>query len=649
MATKKKMLQAAAGQAGGAGLDITEVFSTYLYDGNGATQTITNDIDLAGEGGLVWGKSRTDNGVHSLYDTERGVQKPLFSNATNAQGDDSAGGSTSGLYQFNSDGFNLGSDWAGNINVSGQDMASWTFRKAPKFFTCLTYTGTGPGSATNEQQVSHNLEAKPGIVIIKSTVSGDWWVFTDVIDGSNDYGYLNQTSAFGNSGNNVATDSVFNVGGALNTSGETYVAYLFANNNGDGEFGPDGDQDIIKCGSYTGNGSTDGPEIDLGFEPQWVLVKRTDDGANWLLMDAMRGIPTGDEANLLLPNASGSEADYANLWGINLLPTGFKPNVTQSQINASGGTYIYMAIRRGPLAQPESGTEVFEVATRTSGLPSFKAPFAVDMGLVRKGTNTAGGVYNASRLTGTKFLYTNGTDAEANDNGFVWDFMDGFANDGGENNTVISWMWKRAPGFFDVVAYTGNGTAGRTVSHNLGVAPEMMWVKCRSHSGENWAVYHSALGASKFLELNNTSATINGTTRFAGVAPTSSVFSVGQDNSVNGSGKTYIAYLFASLDGVSKVGSYTGNGSSQTIDCGFTSGARFVLIKKTSGTGDWIVHDTVRGIVGSSGADPWLELHTTNAEQSGFNVVEPDSSGFAVTTFNDWNENNHNYIFYAIA
>jgi hypothetical protein len=129
---------------------------------------------------------------------------------------------------------------------------------------------------------------------------------------------------------------------------------------------------------------------------------------------------------------------------------------------------------------------------------------------------------------------------------------------------------------------------------------------------------------------------------------TSSVFTVGgTSDDFNKSSNNYIAYLFATLAGVSKVGSYTGNGTGQNIDCGFSSGARFVLIKKTSGTGDWIVHDSVRGIV--SGNDGFLELNTTNAENSNFDVVDPYASGFAVTTFNDWNENGSSYIFYAIA
>ena len=109
-----------------------------------------------------------------------------------------------------------------------------------------------------------------------------------------------------------------------------------------------------------------------------------------------------------------------------------------------------------------------------------------------------------------------------------------------------------------------------------------------------------------------------------------------------------IAYLFASLPGVSKVGSYTGNGTSQTIDCGFSSGARFVLIKRTDAGGNWLVVDTERGLV--SGNDPVLLLDATNAEQTNLDIVDPTSSGFIVNgTSANWNASGGSYIFYAIA
>jgi len=127
--------------------------------------------------------------------------------------------------------------------------------------------------------------------------------------------------------------------------------------------------------------------------------------------------------------------------------------------------------------------------------------------------------------------------------------------------------------------------------------------------------------------------------------PTDTYFDVDFDI-INGN-DTYIAYLFATVAGVSKVGSYTGNGTSQTIDCGFSTGARFVLIKRTDSTGDWHVYDSERGIV--AGNDPRLELNTTDAEDTGSDDIDPVSSGFSVTSNADVNTNTAEYIFLAIA
>ena len=131
--------------------------------------------------------------------------------------------------------------------------------------------------------------------------------------------------------------------------------------------------------------------------------------------------------------------------------------------------------------------------------------------------------------------------------------------------------------------------------------------------------------------------------------PTSSVFTVGTDNDVNARSANYVAYLFASVTGVSKVGTYTGNGSSQTINCGFTTGARFVLVKRTDSTGDWVVFDSARGIV--SGNDPYLRLNSTAAEVTDKDAVDTDSTGFVVneTSGPNINTNGATYIYLSIA
>ena len=639
MATKKKMLQAAAGQAGGAGLDITEVFSTYLYDGNGATQTITNDIDLAGEGGLVWQKIRTGTYSHSFVDTERGGQNTLQSNGTDAQVDRGSDFITS----FNSDGFSIGADAL--INQNGQDYASWTFRKAPKFFDVVTYTGDG----TNGRSISHNLGSAPGMMLIKKTSSADdWRVFHR--SQPNKYAAINSTfqfqtdggNIFGNPSNGTATaptSTHFTVANdaSVNQSGGTYVAYVFAHNDGDGGFGPDGDQDIIKCGSYSQSSASD-VDVDLGFEPQFVIVKRSDDVSQWYVLDEMRGFLAGSNSTssrTLYANLSNAEADFT----IQKTATGF--TWPSGQYGSGTQQYIYMAIRRGPLAQPESGTEVFAPVLGDGNTPGITTNFPVDFAILKENKTNTSNIKASSRLTGPEYLLTHATNAGNNDSSHSFDHMDGWFSTALTTN-AISWSWKRAPGFFDVVAYSGTGTE-RGVPHNLGVTPEMLIIKARDFAGKEWFVHHTGLTSwAKVLQLQSTAAEINGDT--GGNLPTATTFPVNASSNVNGSGYNYIAYLFASLPGISKVGSFShSNGSNTTVDCGFTSGARFVLVKQTDLADNWFVFDTERGITVSD--SPRLFLNTTSAE-FGASYIEPTSSGFIIKN-GFWSAGD--YIFYAIA
>ena len=649
MATKKKMLQAAAGQAGGAALDITDVFSTYLLDNSG---TVVNGIDLAGEGGLLWTKHRSGGALsfyqnHFLYDTERGYGSTdyLHSNNTDAAG--ATGAIASG--SFNSDGFTTG----GNI-FGGNEWASWTFRKAPKFFTCVTYTGDSNATQT----VNHDLGSVPGMIIIKKTDGTSHWTVYHRSAGSYRL-RLNTTEAQDENGfwATSPTDTAFTLSNSdVKSDGATYVAYLFAHNDGDGGFGPDGDADVIKCGSYTGNGSTDGPEINLGFEPQWVMIKNVDAQADWALLDSMRGIATGGTDPLLMPNQTNAELttnDYAELTA-----TGLKIKTLNSRFNTSGNNYIYMAIRRGPLAQPESATEVFDMGFRqsssSSGQPIFNAAFPVDllMTYYRSGSASLNTTV-LPRLTLPNGMVSALTGAESNKNyadGFDWNA--GINNDGlsyGATTDVLSYMFRRAPGFFDAVAYTGTGSI-RTVSHNLTVPPEMMLLKKRdSASNSNWSVYHKDLNggtdsAEYYLRLETTNVETRNINYWDSTSPTDSVFTLGNQIRVNGAGNTFIAYLFATVPGVSKVGSITGTGSEQTIDCGFTSGARFVLIKRVSSTSDWLVFDTTSGI--AVGNDPVLRLNSTDSEGSS-DIINPHSSGFTINS--TFGASGVEFIFYAIA
>ena len=638
MATKKKMLQAAAGNAGGAGLDVDEVFSTYLYDGNGSTQTITNGIDLAGEGGLVWIKQRDGSAIHGLVDTERGRTVYLDTNSVRANR--TTNGPTYDLTSFNSDGFSLGQNWELYGNNNGNTYASWTFRKAPKFFDVVTYTGNGP---SNTQNISHNLGADVGMLVVKATSTADNWHTWHRGFGDNGYIMLNATNAkstYADLWDDTApTSTHFTVSDSCNTNNVTYVAYLFAHNDGDGDFGPDG-SDIIKCGSYTGNGSTTGPVIDLGFEPQWLLIRNVDRADDWVLIDSMRGIPSSSDGPAVLrPESSAAEyasgSSFSQSSRVDLTATGFDVKSSNSRVNGSNQNMIYIAIRR-PMAMPESATDCFAVNAWSSGEPNWTSGFPVDFSMVKSTASSAW--YQMDRLRGEKGLGSHSTDAESSQTWTAFDNQNGFGNLGADS-TYYSWMWKRAPNYMDVVAYTGNGTAGRTVSHNLGVAPEMMWVK-RRDGASSWITYWESLGATKgtFMDTN---APFTSTSYWNDTAPTNSVFSLG-NGSTNTSSGTFITYLFATLAGISKVGSVTHSGTTN-VDCGFSAGSRFVLLKRTDASGDWYIYDSTRGIV--SGNDPYLLLNSSAAEVTNTDYIDPLSSGFTITSSFTAGD----YIFYAIA
>ena len=206
-------------------------------------------------------------------------------------------------------------------------------------------------------------------------------------------------------------------------------------------------------------------------------------------------------------------------------------------------------------------------------------------------------------------------------------------------------LFRSAPGFFDEVCYTGTGSSPLNISHNLTVVPEMMIIKNRSFAA-SWAVYVAPLGNTHSLLLDDIGGQLG--SFWNNTSPTISQFTVGTGTAVNGA-YTFVAYLFATVAGISKVGSYTGNGSSQTINCGFAAGARFILIKRTDSTGDWYVWDSARGIV--SGDDPHLSLNTTAAEVTTDDSIDPDSTGFIVNQLGatNINVNTATYIYLAIA
>jgi hypothetical protein len=370
-------------------------------------------------------------------------------------------------------------------------------------------------------------------------------------------------------------------------------------------------------------------------------------GYDWFLADSMRDFGA-NSVSILRPNLGSAELTGNNTVKVN--STGFVAN-----IGLANTTYIYLAIRR-PNKPPTSGTEVYNAIARTgtgAAATVTGVGFAPDLVTIQSRSNTRPSSW-IDRLRGSsKYIVTAYTDAEVTDaTGVVSIDMDGcslgtLGNFNADSNTFINHFFRRAPGFMDEVCDTGTAAA-HAISHNLTKAPELLIRKSRS-AATQWEVWHSALAATEKLVLNSTAAKATDATAWDSTVPTASQFTVGTGANVNADAATFDTYLFATLTGISKIGSYTGNGTTQTINCWFTTGSRFILIKRTDSTGDWYVWDTVRGIVSAN--DPHLSLNTTATEVTTDDSVDPDVSGFIVNQVAETNINvsGGQYIFLSVA
>ena len=648
MTIERKVGMGIAGQPSGS-TDVADVFSADLYTGTNSTQTIINGIDLDGEGGFVWTKSRSDSGDNNIF-YENGSNIDLLK--TNSNDTASANMGSYGT-AFNSNGFSMGSLFSPNT----VDMVAWTFRKKEKFFDIVTYTGNGTSTPQISQTVAHNLGSVPAMMIVKNTTTGGNWVVYHKNIGNTHELVLNETGGKAASqpswNNTTPTDTVFTVGpdsNNTNKSGQTFIALLFADNSSE-----DAEDQMIKCGGYTGTGAD--LSINLGWEPQFVIVKNTSAARNWRMFDSMRGVATEGISPILTPNSADAEFNTSNFIRFNSL--GFELDTSAgNDVNSNNDSHIYMAIRAPMMVKPEAATDVY-ASNIWAGNGANGRSFT-GLGLTPDVNITVGRASAphclSARMLPVGMFTTHNTDAQYSSlSGWLQYDMDGFtmptsysySNASGSN--YIAHNFKRAKGFMDVVCDTRAFTYG-TLNHSLGVVPELIIKKDRSRAN-NWDVLPnvSPYDYRYNIYLNNTQAISGPSSAYWNSAPTNTSFGVHYGNDGSSNGDNFVFYLFASLAGVSKVGSYTGNGSNQTINCGFSAGARFILIKRTDAAGDWYVWDSVRGIV--AGNDPYKTLNSTAAEVTSNDSIDPANSGFIVNQVSATNINvsSGTYIFYAIA
>ena len=337
-------------------------FDTILYTGNASTQKITG---LEFKPDMIWFKSRTSTSTNGIADSVRGRSKLFYPDTTQAEETSS---STRDLVSFDDGGFTLGNPQIlSSTNGNGLSIVAWCWKaggaavsntdgtitsqvsaNTEAGFSIVSFTGNATSGAT----VGHGLNATPKWFIIKERGNtNDWVVYHESLgssSGNTNVQFLNLTNDIGGGfaggyNNTAPTSSVFSLGNSTETnrSSGNFIAYCWAEVPG-----------FSKFGSYTGNGNSDGTFVELGFRPAWVLVKRTDSAENWVLKDSARNT-FNDVFSNLNPNTSNAEFGSAgDVNSFDFVSNGFKIQGSNSAVNASGGTFIFMAFAEQPGVLP---------------------------------------------------------------------------------------------------------------------------------------------------------------------------------------------------------------------------------------------------------------------------------------------------------
>jgi len=633
---------------------VDNVFSLYIHGSenmgsSAADISVNNGIDLATDGGLVWIKRYENGDKHILADTENGGNKYLSTNSNLGVTTDSNMFKT-----FNSNGFTVGTEdpvnkWDNNPEDMGR-YVSYTWKKTAGFFDVVKYQGNS-GTAFN---VSHSLGVKPGAILIKSLdSSGDWYWWSKGMTTSqwlkfNKKETVQTSSAYQIGANLTSTTFQVPTGSEVNNGSDNFIAYLWADGDESAAqiFGEGGDKPLAKMGTYTGSPSSVTNNVNIGFEPQWLIIRRFDAGEaeNWEMVDSMRGW-SDVNSNFLQANTIRQGANESSK--VRLTPTGFEWLSGGSDWNQENGVYLYMAFRRpdGYVGKPRTATELFAMDTGAgnSNIPNFDSNFPVDFGFLRQPA-TSQDWFASARLIQGAYLKVNDTDDETTYGNYTFDSSVGWVKNSVYNSNYQSWHWRRHKGF-ECQVYTGLSTNG-TRSHNMNTTPEMIWVKNRDET-DGWAVFHKDLDTypqDKYLRLDTTDNTISSSQWY--LPPTSTHWYTAIGGLVNVDGENYIAMLFASVSGISSVGSYSGSNSSQEITLGFQP--RFIIIKNIDDDRNWQVLDTTRGW--GSGNDCRLFIDLTESQICTSEVGAPTSTGFTLTGGNQrWSIAGDNYIYYAHA
>lgn len=652
---------------------VDDVFSVDSWTGTGTTLRVNNGVKLSSRGGLVMfcDRTRTDRGwvVYDTLSNDGSAPNPgLYALSPSGSGvilatdEITYMNSSSRIYFDGAGGYSLGTDTAHSVNnyYTTSKYVGISFRRARRFFDVLTYSLSTPGSVS----MPHALNCAVGMVWIKQTdgsgVNANWATWHrgsgshDAVAGPS----LSSSVAapLGFMDNPPDTSTAFLTGNVIGWDGSNvtsvsqpgnYTAYVFAHDPT-----PEGK---IFCSAFTSNASGVATVPITWGEPQLVMLRKAVAAGDWTLHDTTRGMPYNAASRMLRINSQAAEAASIT---INATYDGF----TVSGLTANTA-YNFMAVRMSN-KPPSSALEVYMPQLRTgNGVatilptdPGFNSnpemkPWSPDMVLSRRTNSTTDGMFRLwDRKRGdNNVLPLNATTtAAALANSISFDDFRGMRLASAAPNVsgapFIIHSFKRAAKFLDILTWTGTGSS-RAVQHRLGTLPAWVIVRRLTTAG-NWRTTISAWGAG----VSN--GIINGTSAFAapganyfGYSDTYLEMDTGAD--VNASGSTYQAFLFGRLPGVTKDGIYWGTGTPLTFDCGFTAGARFVLIKPIDIAGGWHTFDTARGI--GSGTESVLDLNSTAIESAGTaQLIDPHPSGFTVVA-PDYLTSGVAYCYFAIA
>lgn len=335
----------------------TSTFKPVLYEGTGATQYISNvGIDLETGGGLIWIKNRDTTVSHAIVDNVRGIAES-GTNYIASDTSDAQASSTNMPSSLETNGFFVQGN-GGRTNTNNESYVAWVWKAGGLAVSNTNGTITSQVSANQDAgfsivrfdpnftasgqsgTVGHGLNQAPEIIITKSLdLALNWWTSIDGITGTqDDYVALNLSTAVDNLGSSFpfgrATNTVFSVSWTFTSTSNDFIAYAFHSVAGVSDFG-----------SYTGN-TTSGVTVTTGFEPSWVMIKRTDSANDWVILDNQRD-PINPNDKILWADLSNAEANGSPNTEVNFTSTGFSISNTAigGSINANGGTYIYMAFK----------------------------------------------------------------------------------------------------------------------------------------------------------------------------------------------------------------------------------------------------------------------------------------------------------------